>query len=169
MKRTLLALAMIWTCVPVAADTLHPGHHELGLRVSTVTVEGETRSDLGLRYGPHFAGPANSLWNVEAELGHRHQLELDELDLSLALGITHRLQEGAVHPYAAAVAGIRQEWLGSFQRGRYPVGFDLGARVVVGERALFRAELRYRRVLGDDAADFNETRFGLGFGVLFGG
>ncbi len=151
---------------PGASPALHSGAIELGVAGSMTAVEGVTRATLQVHSGLFFAaGPV--LMAVEPEIAWTHVHSLDGMDLDLGVSAHRRLGESALHAYAAAGGGVRQEWLGSFRETRYPVGASLGLRALLDPRAAARIEYRYRRVLDDPVADYSEHVVLVGLSLLF--
>jgi hypothetical protein len=150
---------------PVPA--ISAGAWELGLTGALTSVEGDTRWSLGidgarfLPLGGGFAAPG-------AELVYSHQNALDLLAVGAGIVWLRRWGRSPVYPYLGPGAGFRQEWIGSFRTTRYPVGADLGLRVMVSEGALLRVEYRFRRILGDPVAGYTEHRVGVGVALVLG-
>ncbi|HEX9640515.1 MAG TPA: hypothetical protein VGB13_04305 [Candidatus Krumholzibacteria bacterium] len=168
MRALTLALAILAMAEAAAAEGLREGDTELGMSLSTLSIGTENRVDLALRVGRFFPAPGKFLSLAEAELGYAHLVELDRLDASLLVGISRPWRDDGLHPYLAGSVGVRQEWLGSFQRARYPIGFDLGVRLLLGERGIIRGAYRYRHVFDGGAGDWNENGLELGIGLRFG-
>lgn len=158
-------LLFLWVDPASAApDRLASGDVELGLSASVVSIEGSTAGEFTARGGRFFAAPGG-LCGVEVGLGYATLLDLDRLDLDLSVDWQPDLPDTAAHPYLGLRVGVRQEWLGSFQVARYPVGPVAGLRTLVAERALVRSEIRLLRVLDDPAGAYWEL--GLSAGVSF--
>ncbi|MGH7729888.1 MAG: hypothetical protein ACRENJ_01390 [Candidatus Eiseniibacteriota bacterium] len=166
---TRLAIVALIVAVPGAsrAETprLRPGAVEIGLAGSLVSTEGTTTASVALR-GTRFARAGPGLAGIEAELGYLHLQALDMVELEGGVSWQRAAGAGAAHPFASVGGGLRQERLGSFRTARYPVGFALGARALFGDRAGLRAEYRFRRVLNDPVADFNEHQARLGISLM---
>jgi hypothetical protein len=146
---------------------LHPGALEIGVSAALERVESTTASTIALR-AARFMAAGNGRAAFEAELAHRHLGPLDELEFSGSVGWLAHPSAAPIYPFLALAAGVRQEWLGSFRLARYPVGVNVGMRVLAGAGALFRFEYRYRRVLDDPIADFTEHQLMSGLSLLFG-
>lgn len=166
MRRLVLAGLLVAGAVPAAADDpwLRPRAWEAGCGLATSTVEGSTEGMAALRVGTFLSAPSG-LASLELGTTYSHVRSLDELGLEAALGWSPA--EGQVLPFVAVAGGVRQEWVGSFRKARYPVGFDVGVRLVFSRRVGLRAEYRYRRVLDDPVADFGEHRFLTGLSVFW--
>ena len=147
-----------------APPRIRPGAIELGLAGSLTSVEGSTRSTLGLRAGL-FLGARSGLAGLEAETQYHHQRSLDQVELQASLSWQRPVAGGAAYPFVALGGGVRQETIGSFSQARYPVGFALGLRALFGSRAAVRTEFRYRRILGDPVADYTEHQVLTGFSL----
>jgi hypothetical protein len=160
-----MALAL---AAPVAAASEEPmlrsRAFEAGIAASTSTVEGNTQALFAVRVGT-FLGAAKGLASLQIETTYAHEQSLDELGLEAAVGWSP--DGGQILPFASAAAGVRQEWIGSFREARWPVGFDLGVRLLLSTRAGLRCEYRFRRMLDDPVADFNEHRFLVGISVFW--
>lgn len=150
------------------APQLSSGMIELGLRASMVSDAATNQSDLGVRLGRFVAAPADGLLNGELELSYAQVVDLDRMDLTLRIAAVKAIEGSNVHPSIALTAAVRQEWLGSFQRSRFPVGVELGARVLTSRRSLLRMEFQLLRVMGDEVQNFTEKRLVLGLSLLFG-
>ena len=174
-----VALAfLVWLPPPAAAhaassksathpnDLLSPGAIELGVAGAAARVEGLTRGSAALRCGG-FLAAGRGLAGMEGEVDYQHVSGLDALGLEANLSWQFPMSGGTAYPYAALAGGLRQEWLGSFREVRYPVGGTLGLRTMLGRRAATRVEARFRRVLGDPVANFNEYELRLGLSVFF--
>jgi len=146
---------------------IHPGAWEVGVSVTASRVEGTTASTVLLRAG-RFAAAGSGRAALEAELGHAHLGPLDELEVAGALGWLAHPRPGPAYPFLAIAGGVRQEWLGSFRLARYPVGVNVGVRLLAGTGALLRVEYRWRRVLNDPVADFTEQQVMSGVSLLLG-
>ena len=146
---------------------IQPGQWELGVAGSYLRVEGTEEAQLALRGGRFFVSPAWPL-SIELEVGYVQVGELDAVDLGLLVDLGRRLGTSAAYPHLGLGVGIRPETVGSFSTTRYPVGIDLGFRFLVSKGALVRIDYRYRRVMGDPVADFDEHRLMLGVSLLLG-
>ena len=62
---------------------------------------------------------------------------------------------------------LRREDVGSFGHTRYPVGFSVGARGLVGQRGGLRVEYRYGYVLNDPVSNFSEHQVRIGVALYF--
>jgi len=144
---------------------IQAGATELGLSGSAVR-NGDTTITLGVR-GGRFVATGGSLLAIEAEADWNHVRELDGLDVLASLQWLPRT-EGSVLPFAGLVAGVRQEWVGSFQRGRAPWGAAVGVRVLSGRSAGLRVEVRTLRLAGDSVGDASEVRVRFGVSLLLG-
>lgn len=145
---------------------LHPGAIELNLSGSMVTIEGNSRYDLAIRSGMFFEAPGG-LGGAELEVGYSHVSSLDLLNVQVSASWQKAFWESPLYPFIAVGGGIRQEWLGSFEQVRYPVGVSAGIRFLNGPHAAFRTEYRLRRVLNDPVRDFTEQQFLVGISVFF--
>jgi hypothetical protein len=150
------------SAVPVL---LRPGAIELGLAGAVTSAAGITRTRTALGVGTFRAAGAG-LASAELELGYAHLLAQDVFDAGASIAWTWPIGNPPLYPYVAAGGGLRQEWLGSFSAARYPVGAAMGLRVLAGPRADVRVEYRYRRVLHDPAADYDEHELWFGIGLL---
>lgn len=169
-------LALVAPVAGLASEVprLRPGALEVGFAGSIVSVEGSTRAAALVRAGtfvrPPFGDPggvSSGLAGFEVEVGYNHQRSLDTVDLEGSVSWQRAVGAGRVYPFAAIGGGLRQEHLGSFSQARYPLGFALGLRALVGSRAAMRIEYRYRRVLNDPVANFTEHRLLTGISLLF--
>ena len=145
---------------------LHPGAVEIGLAGALTSVEGNARATVAARAGS-FLAARSGLAGFEVEVGYDHDRVLDGLDVEGALSWQHPVGSEALYPFASLGGGVRWESVGSFSQVRYPLGFALGMRALVGTRAAVRIGYRYRRITHDPAADFTEHQFLTGLSLLF--
>jgi hypothetical protein len=166
-----MAVCAVWA-VDTGADTpgdapaLRSGAIELGLAGSLVTVEGIV-SGSGTVRGGVFKKIFGGLGAFEADAGYTHVSSLDELELEGAVSWQRRVGATSNYPYVSVGGGIRYMEVGSFDRTRYPFGFGLGLRSLLGKRAGVRVEYRFRRVMNDPVSNFSEHRLMLGLSVFF--
>ncbi len=146
--------------------TIVPGAVEVGLAGSLASVEGATRGAVALRVGMHRR-TAGRLWSLEGEIAQAHERDADRFDALATLAWGFRLGSSSVHPFAGAIAGIRQEWIGSFRQSRVPVGAAFGLRALASDRAGLRIDYRVLRILDDPVADFTEHGLAAGFSIFF--
>jgi hypothetical protein len=168
-RRTLCILVFLLMPAGAAAGqvpTLSSGAVELGAAGSMVTVEGVTSGTLSLR-GGYFRAAQKGLIGFEAGLGFLHVESFDETELDGGVSWQHRFRESATYPYVSVGGGLRYESIGSFGHTRYPLGFSVGARTLVGARGGFRVEYRFRRILNDPAGGFSEHHVVLGLSLFF--
>jgi len=156
-----LACAVFLTLTgPTAlAQPLHPG-----IAGASTTVDGSTRADVALRGGT-FVNAGGGLAGGELEITYAHVASLDVFDLEAGLSWQRPLRELPIYASVSAGGGVRQERLGSFREARYPLGFDLGLRMLAGERAGARIEYRYRRILDDPVRDLSEHQLRVGLSL----
>lgn len=143
----------------IAPVGIEGGAVEAGVS-GTIVSAGTTSLSVGWRLGTFLAaGPG--LLGAEGSVGWARIAELDRLELLGGVSWSP-VSEGAVLPYAAALGGMDQEWVGSFSDRRGLVGAGVGLRSLVGRRALIRTEYRYLRAL-DDGVDrsYHVVEFGL--------
>lgn len=146
--------------------SIAPGAYEAGLGASFLSVEGSTRADLGLR-GARFCSAPRGLIAVGAELTYGHISSLDEFGLEGSAGWSPAGSREGIFPFAGIAAGVRREWIGSFNQARYPVGATVGVRALFSKRSAVRFEYRFRRVLSDPIADFTEHRIVAGVSLFW--
>ncbi len=150
-----------------SAPPLRPGAMEAGLSGSLISVAGNATGSVAVS-GTRFLGAPGGLAAVGAGAAYAHTAGLGRLDLFVEGAWTRRAGDSALYPFAGVVAGLRQEWVGSFRLARYPVGIAGGVRAVVSERAALEVEARLLRVLHDPVADYTEVSMAAGIGLLFG-
>ncbi len=151
---------------PAAGPELHPGAFEVGLAGSLTAVEGAARGTAQLRSGFFLAG-GPVLVAIEPEMSYTHVGGLDVIDVEVGLSAQRRIGASGIYGFAAVGGGLRQEWLGSYRQARYPLGVGVGLLALANERAAFRVEYRYRRILSDPVADFDEQVLLAGVSILF--
>jgi len=149
-----------------SAVSIKPGAIELGLAGSMTTVEGSSRTAVAIRAGFFKSAPAG-LFGFETSLSYSHVNALDWLDMEGALSWQTKLGNSAVYPFFTFGGGLRQEWLGSFQQIRYPLGLNLGTRALVAPQAAIRVEYKFRRILHDPVANFSEHHVVVGLSIFF--
>ena len=145
---------------------LHPGAIELNLSGSMVAIEGTSRYDLAIGSGMFFEAPVG-FGEAALEIGYSHVSSLDVLDLQASASWQRAFWDSPLYPFIALGVGIRQEWLGSFEQIRYPVGVSAGFRFLFSPEVAFRTDYKLRRVLNDPVRDFTEQQFLVGISVLF--
>lgn len=162
------ALAVVPAARAQGAETpvLRAGSVESGISGALKIVEGSTTASIALD-GSYFMHAPGGLASATAEIGYSHVNELDLLDVSALVAWTRRIGTTSLYPYLALGGGVRQEWIGSFEDVRYPVGFDVGLRALASPRADLRVNYRLRRVLDDPVEDFTEHEIRVGIALLF--
>ena len=149
-----------------SAPYLRAGAIELGLSGSITVIEGISRAAVTVRTGT-FTQVPGGLAGIEMELSYSHVSSLDWIDLQGNLSLQRAWGQSSAYPYIALGGGLRQEWLGSFRQVRYPVGFNLGLRALVGQQAALRAEYKFRRILHDPVSNFSEHQLVVGLSIFF--
>jgi hypothetical protein len=165
----ILAVAVVsWPRLSDASDghALRAGAVEVGASGSFTSVEGTSSAALGLHAG-YFVPVARERLRLRLGCAYSRVSELDRLDFFAAAHLLHRVASSSAYPYVGAVAGLRQEWIGSFSQSRYPVGFDAGMTALLGASAAFGVAYEFRRSLDDPVSDYNEHRVVFGLSVLF--
>jgi hypothetical protein len=130
------------------------------------TVEGIT-SGTFLVNGSYFFRAAKGLIGLGAGFGFHSIEDLSETDLEGIVSWQGRFNDTSTYPYLSVGGGLRHEEIGSFGQNRYPLGFGLGVRTLLGQRGGVRVEYRFRRILNDPSSDFSEHRVMLGLAVYF--
>ncbi|HEV2105477.1 MAG TPA: hypothetical protein VGU27_07060, partial [Candidatus Eisenbacteria bacterium] len=150
---------------PDSLPRLHPGALEVGVAGALTSVAGGAFGDLAFTAGRVLRAP-RGLLEVALEPAYAHVAGLDELDTEGSLVWLHPLggAPGALG-YAGLGGGPRETWVGSFREGRVGVGFDVGLRVLVTPGAGARVAYRFRRVLNDPVADYDEHRVLVGLSI----
>lgn len=148
------------------APTLERGAIEVGVDGSMVTTEGIVQGAVMLRGGFFFAAPGG-LGGIELEGGYSHVSSLDATSVEAVASWQRRLGETGNYPYVSVGGGLRHDDIGSFSQTLFPFGFSVGLRALFGQRAAFRAEYRFRRVLNDPSADFSEQQITVGLSMFF--
>jgi hypothetical protein len=146
--------------------SLHPGAIELGLAGSLSVIEGHSRITLATRAGT-FKSVSSGLAGFELALAYSHIHSLGQLDIEGLLSWQRTWRKSAVYPFIALGSGLRQEWLGNFRQVRYPLGMNLGARMLISPQAAIRVEYKFRRILHDPVANFSEHNMVVGFSIFF--
>ena len=149
----------------VRAPAIRSGAVELGIAGSLTAVEGLARVSLMLRAGT-FRSIGGLLSGAEVEAGYSYTNALGAVDLQGSISLTGAAGGGIVWPYVAIAGGIRQEWLGSFSQVRYPIGCDIGMRLLLSDGAAVRTGYRFRRVLNDPVSTYSEHQILLGISLL---
>ncbi|MEE9270940.1 MAG: hypothetical protein V3V49_11845 [Candidatus Krumholzibacteria bacterium] len=146
--------------------TLQAGAIELGVAGNLTTIEGITSGAVLLR-GGLFRSAFGGLAGFELATSYRHVSSLDQNGLEAILSWQTRLEQSSSYPFVSIAAGWRHEEIGSFGQSRYPLGFGLGVRSLLGQRSALRVEYQFRRILGDPIADFSEHQVVVGLSVFF--
>lgn len=149
----------------VIGPHIYPGAVELGLTGSVTSVDGDTRSTAGVRLA-RFSTVRRGIGGTEIEIAHTHAASFDQVDAQLAFSWQPFPRRGGLLPYAAVAGGAREEWRGGARTTRYPVGVDAGIRLLANQFAGARVEYRFRRVLDDPVADFDEQRIVFGLSLF---
>lgn len=144
---------------------LHSGCVELGVAGALTHVEGSTQAQILLRFGP-FVAAGPGLVGLQGEFGYTHERDLDRFEVQGIVSWQRSAWRPELWPYLAVAGGVQVEWLGSFRTTRFPVGADAGVRTLLGNRAGLRLEYRYRRLLDDPVADYDEHRLVLGVSLF---
>jgi hypothetical protein len=174
MKRLFLvgiAASMLWGVSPVwAGDTkapeIYPGAVEVGVSGSFKRQEGVQTGTVWARTGM-FAKVPGGVGGAEVALGYTHESSLNVIDLEAVVNWGRRLGTTGNYPYVSVGGGWRHDNVGSFSQSRYPLGFGLGIRALIGQNAGFRLEYRFRRILGDPVANFSEHEIVVGVSIFF--
>ena len=149
---------------PVRLD-LQSSAWELGFNGSIVSRESSVGSMLAL-FSNHFRVVRGVTVSAGAAAGWSHISDLDRVDLEVVAAAYKRLSGINAWIYAGPGGGLRQEWVGSFNVVRYPVGGDLGLKALFSARAAITVAYQYRRMLNDPVANFSEHRFVTGISIL---
>jgi hypothetical protein len=149
-----------------AGDALDVGVVGLGATGAFTSVEGATSGSFGLE-GAYFTGLGAFRPRFAVGVGYRRVADLDALDVEASVGLMRRIGHSSAHPFVAAAGGVRQEWIGSFSDGRFPLGFDVGLTTLASPSAAFTAAYRFRRLLDDPVSDYNEHTVAFGVTILF--
>lgn len=176
-KRTVIVRVLIITALmgsaiagplqaeePVVVD-LRSGAWELGFNGSVVSRESAVGSMLAV-FTNHFRVVRGLTLSAGATAGWSHVSDLDRVDVGIAALVYKRLTDINAWIYAGPGGGLRQEWVGSFNVVRYPVGLDVGLKALFSRRAAITVSYQYRRMLNDPVADFDEHRFVTGISIL---
>jgi hypothetical protein len=152
---------------PPLSPRLEPGSLEVGVSGALRSANGTTTVDFAPRLGWLF-GAGSAVVPVELEAAWSHVRMRDVVDVTAGVQWTRALSSApTVWPFVGALAGVRQEWVGSFAERRVPVGGAVGLRVLVGGSAAIRTEYRLLWVLDDPVDDYREHRILVGLSVLF--
>lgn len=157
--------------LPGSADTslvpsLKSGAIEAGFSGSLNVVEGISNASAAVRGGTFF-GLLNGLAGAELEVAYSHVNSLDVIDLQGFLTWQRKLGKSAVYPFVAVGGGLRQEFIGSFQLSRYPIGFGAGLRTLITQSSAIRVEYKLKRILNDPVSNFTEHQVRFGISIIF--
>lgn len=148
-----------------SVSEIRPGDLELGCSASLIQVEQSLRVTASLQagiFGRWFEG----LLGGEIAARYRHVAALDELDLLVGATWQPQLPAIPLYPYAGVLAGLRQEWVGSYRAARFPAGIQSGVRIVVQDGVLIRCGIQALRILNDPVQDFTEWELVVGVAML---
>jgi len=149
-----------------SGPALHPGAIELGVSGSLTSVEGVTTGLIALR-GGYLFGRLQGVGEVEWVSAFSHVSSLDTWDLEAIISWHYRVGDSGNYPFASIGGGLRHESVGSFGLTRYPVGFGVGLKTLIGPEGGIRVEYQFRRVLNDTVSNVNEHRVLLGISLFF--
>ncbi|MCH7678539.1 hypothetical protein IID10_04140 [candidate division KSB1 bacterium] len=157
--------------LPGSADTslvpyLKSGAIEAGFSGSLNIVEGISNASAAVRGGTFF-GLLNGLVGAELEVAYSHVNSLDVIDLQAFLTWQRKLGKSAVYPFVTVGGGLRQEFIGSFQLSRYPLGFGAGLHLLITQSSAIRVEYKLKRILNDPISNFTEHHVRIGISILF--
>lgn len=147
-------------------NALHSGAIEAGLAGSLTVSQGVSNATVFLR-GMFFRDiGGKNLLGVGLESGYAHIRSLDQIDVQATIAWQRKTLRTA-HFFALIGGGLRQEFLGSFQQSRFPLGFNLGVRNMLSHSAALRFEYSFRRFFSDPVANFSEHRLIAGISIFF--
>jgi len=149
---------------PVVVD-LRSGAWELGFNGSIVSRESAVGSMLAV-FTNRFWVVRGVTLSAGASAGWSHVSDLDRVDVGVVAFVYKRLKDINAWIYAGPGVGLRQEWVGSFNVVRYPIGLDVGLKALFSSRAAITVSYQYRRMLNDPVANFDEHRFVTGISIL---
>jgi len=147
-------------------NALHAGAVEAGLAGSLTVSQGVSNATIFLR-GMIFrdVGKKNLL-GIGLESGYAHIRSLDQVDVQATIAWQRKTLRAA-HLFVLIGGGLRQEFVGSFQQSRFPLGFNLGVRNMLSPSAALRFEYSFRRFFSDPISNFFEHRFIAGISIFF--
>jgi len=145
---------------------IRTGAVELGISGSFTSVEGTTTSRFEMGVA-QYRTPGGVLIRYGGAVAHERISDLDVIDLEAGLSVYLRMGEANAWAFLGAAVGLRQEWIGSFSDDLYPVGLDLGLKLLASASAAGTIAYQYRHVVGDPVSDFDEHRLVVGLSVLF--
>ena len=137
--------------------TIQPGAWELGFNGSFLSREGSATSTFEV-FTNRFWMPGGVPVSAGGSIGYARVSDLDRADLEAAAAAYKRLTESTAYAYIGVAGGLSQEWIGSFSQARYPIGFDMGIKALVSRRAAITVSYKFRRLLNDPVADYNEHK-----------
>ncbi len=147
-------------------NALHAGAIEAGLAGSLTVSQGVSNVTVFLR-GMIFRDlGGKNLLGVGLESGYAHIRSLDQIDIQATIAWQRKTLRAA-HLFVLIGGGLRQEFVGSFQQSRFPLGFNLGVRNMLSPSAALRFEYSFRRFFSDPIANFSEHRFIAGVSIFF--
>ena len=142
------------------------GAWEFGLNAAVLAREGSASTTLSL-FSNRFWVSGRTPLSAGASATYSRVSDLDRVDLEALLAAYKQFPGSSAHVYAGVAGGLSQEWVGSFSQARYPLGLDVGIKAFVSRRAVLTVAYKFRRLLNDPVADFNEHRFVAGFSIMF--
>lgn len=164
---------LVFVCLVIPAQAgaqegyaLRSGAIELGLAGSVTSVEGATSSLLRVDAGV-FRTAGGVMLEYGGGAGWSRVSELDVLDLEGSFSALRRLGDSSTYALLAVTAALRQEWVGSFNQVRYPVGVSAGFKALAAKSAAGTLTYEYRRILEDPVRPVNEHRFVVALSILF--
>ena len=161
-----MAVLSVAAPCPGQSVEIRPGAVELGISGSFTSVEGTTTSRFGIGLG-QYRTPGGVAIRYAGVVTHQRVSDLDVLDFEAGLAAYLRMGDANAWGFVGVAGGLRQEWIGSFSDDLYPVGVDVGMKLLAGAVAAGTISYQYRRVLGDPVSDFDEHRVVVGLSIFF--
>ncbi len=146
---------------------LHPGAVEVGASGSLLIIEDITTASLALRSGTMTSLGDKNLGGIEVAVRYTHIRGEDQLELTGYLTWQRNIPNSFLNGFVLTGGGLRVTYLGSFRYTSFPVGFNIGLRVMFNRSAALRMEYGFQRILNDPVANFTEHRVWMGFSLFF--
>ncbi len=146
---------------------IHSGAIAIGVSGSLTIIEDLANASLLTRTRLFKNLGERTLLGIGVDASYSHIRSLDEIGIQGNFSC-HLLPSNIyLIPFVAIGGGFRQEFIGSFQQVRYPIGFDVGATTMVAQQAGFQLEYSFRRILNDPVSNFTEHHILIGITVFF--
>lgn len=146
--------------------SLRNGAIILGLGGTLTATDDITTMALGLRLSQIWHKIGDGMFAGEVEMDYAHVRSADQLTLLGRISWQQPLENSPIHLIFSAGSGIRQEWVGSFQKHWYPLEGAVAMRTMISRKSAIRFSYRFTRLFNAATSNFNEHRLVLGISLF---